>query len=541
MSRSRVLFTLCLAVLIAQLDTSVVNLAMRRIGTDLGAGVSTLQWVMDAYNLAYASLLLTGGTLGDLYGRRRLFVLGILAFAAGSVVCGVAPGAAVLIAGRALTGLGAALALPTSLAIIADVYRDGTERARAIGVWASCNGVALAIGPSIGGLLMDWTGWRGIFLVVVPVALLAVVLALRCVPESASPEGRHLDAKGQALAVLGLTLLAVAVIEGPRWTWTAWPTLGCGGASVAALLGFVHVERRGASPMVPLALFRSAPFSAALVVASMMTFSTYAMLFLLPIALQSAHGLGVRVAGLAMLPMALAFVVVSRNSGTLVGRFGARATLAAGMACMAAGALAMSVAGSATPAIWLVAASLLSGVGLGLAGGPVMAVAVARVPADRAGTASGLGNTARMLGATLGVAVLGAVFAGHAGTATADPAAIVAGFRAAMRGSAAAASLGAVLALAFIGRDGHLATDRIRAASSGRAGAVLREIGWYLADSPRSRGRQRELLRAMDDRMLRDIGLTRYDAMQAADRDQTLAPSIRSPSRSQVLPFQRII
>src|SRR6185437_6551863 len=353
LNRPRILFIVCLGVLIAQLDTSVVNLAARSIGTDLGAGVGALQWVLDAYNLAYACLLLTGGTLGDLYGRRRVFLLGILLFAAGSLVCGLAPGIGPLIVGRTLTGVGAALALPSSLAIIADVFPAGRERSRAIGVWASCNGIALAVGPTAGGVLLELAGWRSIFLVVVPVAALAVAMGLRDLPESAAPEGRRLDLSGQTLAIAALGLLSLAVIEGPRWGWDAASTIGCGIAGVLALALFLAAQARGRAPMVPLGLFRSAPFSAAMLIAALMTFGIYAMLFLLPIYLQAVRGIGVVWAGLAMLPMALAFVVLSRRSGALASEWGARTVMAAGLACMAGGLLGLALVGRATP-FWAV-------------------------------------------------------------------------------------------------------------------------------------------------------------------------------------------
>src|SRR4029453_475364 len=188
-----ILFTMSLGVFIAQLDSQVVNLAIKDIGSDLNAGINALQWVIDSYNLFYATLLLTGGTLGDLYGRTRVFATGIGLIVLGSIVCAAAPNAAILIAGRAITGIGAALEVPTSLAILTVAYADDKERARAIGIWASCNGLALAAGPTIGGLLVDAAGWRSIFILVVPVSVLAMVLAMRRVPESSDPEGRHLD------------------------------------------------------------------------------------------------------------------------------------------------------------------------------------------------------------------------------------------------------------------------------------------------------------------------------------------------------------
>src|SRR5436309_4723845 len=206
------LFTMSLGVFIAQLDSQVVNLAIKHIGSDLNAGINTLQWVIDSSNLFYATLLLTGGTLGDLYGRARVFAIGIGLIVLGSIVCAAAPNAAILIAGRALTGIGSALEVPTSLAILTVSYADDKERARAIGIWASCNGLALAAGPTIGGLLVDAAGWRSIFVLVVPVSVLAMVLAMGRVPDSSDPEGRHLDPAGQVLAIAALGTLSFVTI-----------------------------------------------------------------------------------------------------------------------------------------------------------------------------------------------------------------------------------------------------------------------------------------------------------------------------------------
>jgi EmrB/QacA subfamily drug resistance transporter len=398
---------MCLAVLIAQIDTSVANLVTRPIAAQFHAGVSTLQWVVDAYNLAYACLLLTGGTLGDLYGRRRVFRLGLAAFTAGSLVCGLAPGITLLIAGRALTGLGAALALPSSLAILTVSFPGARQRAHAIGIWAGCNGIGLAISPTLGGVLVAHAGWRSVFLLIVPIALAGWWLAHRRVPESADPHGRRLDPAGQVFAIVALAAPVLAVIEAPRLGWTAWPVLAAIATGATALAAFLAVQRGRDDGMVPLALFRNRAFSAAMAVAALMTFGIYGMLFLLPIYLQAVRGTALDLVGLELLPMALAFVLVSRHSGPVAAGCGARSVLAAGMTLVGSGLLLLGLVETASPLWYVELAALAIGAGLGLCGGPVMAVAVANAPRRRAGTASGLGNTARMLGATLGVAVLG--------------------------------------------------------------------------------------------------------------------------------------
>ena len=213
-NRRLVLLTMCIGVLIAQVDTSVVNLAVQPIETDLHAPVALLQWVIDAYNLVYAVLLLSGGLIADLYGRRRAFLMGAAVMGVASLLCGVAPSIHVLVAGRVFAGLGAALLLPSSLAVIRVVWPEPQARGRALGVWASCNGLAFVIGPSLGGLLIDVWGWRSVFFLVVPIAIAALALAASCVPDSADPQGRHVDVPGQLLGMLTLGGLAFAAIDG---------------------------------------------------------------------------------------------------------------------------------------------------------------------------------------------------------------------------------------------------------------------------------------------------------------------------------------
>jgi MFS transporter, DHA2 family, methylenomycin A resistance protein len=220
-----ILLTMSLGVMIAQIDTSVVNLAAKSIGTDMKASVTELQWVVDVYNFVYASLLLTAGTLADLYGRRRIFAFGIALFTLGTVVCGLAPDVPTLVAGRAVAGLGAALEVPASLAILTIAYPDTKERTRALGIWASCYGIAIVIGPTAGGALVDASGWRSIFLLIIPFCLVTLVLVMTVVPESSNPQGRRLDLPGQALAIASLGSLSLAAIEGPRWGWISTGSL----------------------------------------------------------------------------------------------------------------------------------------------------------------------------------------------------------------------------------------------------------------------------------------------------------------------------
>jgi EmrB/QacA subfamily drug resistance transporter len=442
-----VLVTMCLGVLLAQLDSSVVFLGLKEIGRDLHASISQMQWVLDSYNLVYAAFLLTGGALGDLYGRRRVFGCGVGLIVIGSLVCALAPNGSMLIAGRAIAGLGAALELPTSLAIVSITFPDTAARGRALGFWASCNGIAMAIGPTIGGALVDSAGWRSIFFLSVPVGLAALALAGWRVPESRHPEGRHLDPAAQMLAVTGLAALSFLTIEGHHRGWMSPTILVIGLVAVTSGLAFLRVERGRAGAMVPLDIFRNVPFNASLAVASLMTFGMYAMLFLMPLYFQTIRGASAVMAGLELLPVSLVFVVVSQYSGTLMHRFGARAMLVGGMAFMGCGLLALSFLTTDGSMLAIQAALIVIGAGLGLNTGPVNAVAVAAVPPARSGTASGLLNTARMVGATMGVAGLGAIYAAwaHAGT----PAGILEGLRWALLGGAGGELTGAVIAFVF--------------------------------------------------------------------------------------------
>ena len=431
--RRVILFILCLAVLIAQVDTSVVNLAVHAIGVGLHAPLPALQWVVDGYNLSYAALLMTGGTLADLLGRRRVLQAGAAVFVLGSLLAGLAPNISALIAGRVLAGVGAALLLPASLALIRVIWADPHERAHAVGVWAGTNGAALAIGPTLGGWLIQVVGWRSVFLLIVPIGLAVLLWAPRAIPESRDAQGRRVDLPGQLFGGLALTGLAVAAIVHQA----ALPAIAV--ALIAALL-FVRAERRaGTGAMIPLPLLRNARLAVANGVAMAMTFGMYGVLFLLPLSWLRGGVLDATGAGLALLPMSLAFVALSHRSGPWSTRFGTRRLMVGGMALIGAG-IAVLATTHAGQRLWLAEAGLfLTGVGMALNTGPVLATAVAAVEPARAGTASAMVNTARMVGATLGVGVLGSVFA--AGSS------VVAGFSAAMAIGAAVVFAGALLAV----------------------------------------------------------------------------------------------
>jgi DHA2 family methylenomycin A resistance protein-like MFS transporter len=454
--KSLVLFTMCLAVFIAQLDTSVVNLALKHIGASLDATVSQLQWVVDAYNLVYASFLLTAGILGDRFGHRATLLAGFALFGVGSLICGIAPEAMSLIAGRAITGLGAAFVIPASLAILSVAYPDHKERAHAIGVWASANSVAWLVGPAAGGLVVDYSGWRAIFLVIVPVSLLGCALGFYGVKESKNGGKRGIDPAGQILAVLVLGSFSFGFIEAHHLGMgSPWIVASFALAIVSAIL-FIVVETRTSDPLIPGFLFGQVRFPAALFGAATMTFSMYATIFLLPIYLQSVLHDSAFLAGIQLLPMPIGFFFVGRASGKLAVRFGPRAMMVSGELTLAVGMLLLASLGARTDTLGLViieVATALLGIGLGLNTGPAVSVAVASAPESHSGAASGILNTARIVGATFGVAILGAVFAAKAGQSAASAEAVAEGFRYAMLGSALSVLLGAATALLFIRKD----------------------------------------------------------------------------------------
>jgi MFS transporter, DHA2 family, methylenomycin A resistance protein len=440
--RSTTLIAMCLAVLMVQLDTTVANLALHELQRQLHSSVEQLQWVIDGYNLVYGACILTGGIVGDLYGRKRIFLIGALIFTIGMVLCAVSINAMMLIGSRAFAGLGAALALPGSLSILRVAYHDARERAKAVSIWAGTNGVAIALGPTVGGALIHALGWRSVFYGVAPVGALALALAAMSVEESSDPKGRHLDLLGQITAIVCLGSVAFAAIEGQTAGWgstlirTSLIT-----ALVSAFL-FLFAETKSESPLLPLDVFRNQSFSAALVSTFSMTFGMYAFLFLFPLYLQTVRDATPLQAGLELLPQGVSFALLSPFAAAIADRFSTRATISTGLALIATGLFAVSAASAQTPLWLLFVEMIVIGTGLGFATGPLMAVALASIPPERAGLASGLVNTARLIGATLGVAILGALFAAY-GRAAGQ---FLNGMRLAMLAGASVEALGALVA-----------------------------------------------------------------------------------------------
>ncbi len=400
---------MCFALFMAMLDNTVVNVALPSIQRHLGSGVSGLQWIVDAYTLVFASLMLSGGTLGDIFGRKRFFIIGLSVFTAGSLLCGVAPSLAVLIAGRAVQGLGAAALLPGTLSILTNTFHDPRERAQAIGIWAGVSGMALALGPVVGGTLVDRFGWQSVFFLNVPIGIVALIVALRAVRESKSPEGRRLDLPGQALAIVALGSLTFALIEANSYGWTSATILSLFVTAAVALAAFLWVELRSPSPMLQLKFFRNPTFAAAAACAGIISFGMFGMFFFMSLFFQSVQDYTPFQAGLRTLPASGVIVIVAPLAGRIAGRIGSKVPMTVGLA-MNALAMALMTSIDATTSyshIW--PPLLLAGVGMSLVMTPMTAAVMGAVPRERAGMASATSNASREIGGVFGIALLGAI------------------------------------------------------------------------------------------------------------------------------------
>ena len=428
----------------AFLDGTVVNVALPAIGEDLNASTSQLQWMLNGYLLTLASLILLGGSLGDRIGRRRIFVIGTAWFTLASALCALAPSAEVLIAARLLQGVGGALLTPGSLAMIEASFQR-VDRARAIGAWSGLTGVGAALGPLLGGYLVDAVSWRAVFLINLPLGLFVCLAAPRRVPETRDPTAHgRLDVLGAVLTALGLAGTTYALIQAPDGMSTSVVVAAVGG--VLALVAFVLHERRTDNPMLPLSLFANRQFSAANLVTVVVYAALGGVFFLLVAFLQISMGWSPLAAGAASLPVTLLMLTLSARSGALAQRIGPRIPLTLGPFVIAVGMLLMtriqpgdSYAGSVLPAV------LVFGAGLTLVVAPITATVLAAADQRHAGIASGINNAVSRVAGLFAVAVLPLV-GGLTGDAFYDPAAMTDGFHTAMRVTAALAVLGGVIA-----------------------------------------------------------------------------------------------
>jgi EmrB/QacA subfamily drug resistance transporter len=407
--RYLVLAICCLSLFIVGLDATIVNVALPSIGRELHSPVSGLQWTIDAYSLVLASLLMLSGSTADRVGRRRTFQAGLALFTLGSLLCSLAPGLGWLVAFRMLQAVGGSMLNPVAMSIITNTFTEPAERARAIGVWGGVFGLSMAMGPVLGGALVDAVGWRGVFWVNIPVGIAAFVLTALFVPESKAPRPRRLDPFGQLLVIALLGSLTYAVIEGPAYGWESARILSFLAVAVIGLAVFVGYERRRREPLVDLRFFRSLPFSGATVTAVSAMGALGGFLFLNTLYLQEVRGYRPLVAGLFLLPMAAAMAVGAPLAGRMVARRGTRMPLLiAGAGLIAAGVLLTALTAS-TSAAYLVVSYLVFGTGMGMVNAPITNSAVSGMPREQAGVAAGIASASRQVGQVLGVAVTGSV------------------------------------------------------------------------------------------------------------------------------------
>jgi EmrB/QacA subfamily drug resistance transporter len=444
-----VLLTTVLGSSLAMLDATVVNVALERIGRDLDADFAGLQWTVNAYTLTLAALILLGGSLGDRFGRRRVFVIGVVWFALASLLCGLAPDIRTLVAARALQGVGGALLTPGSLAIISAAF-SGPDRAAAIGAWSGLGGVAGAIGPFVGGWLVEWN-WRAVFLLNLPLAVVIVVVAVRHVPETRDPEAaQHLDWPGTVAVVAGLAGLTYA-LTAAAGGWSA-AVVGAGLLGVGALAAFVAVERRSPHPLVPPRLFADRLFTATNAVTLLVYAALGALFVLLVLHLQVVAGYSPLLAGTALLPVTVLMLIFSARVGALGQRFGPRLFLTAGPLVSAVGVLMLRAIGpDADYLVDVLPGAVVFGAGLTLTVAPLTATVLGAAPDRFAGVASGVNNAVARAAGLLAVAVV-PVVAGLGGEDYTDPSAFGAGFRTAMLLCAVLLAVGGLVGLVTVRR-----------------------------------------------------------------------------------------
>jgi EmrB/QacA subfamily drug resistance transporter len=411
---------LCLSLLAIVIDNTIVNVALPTLVRDLDADLSGLQWVVDAYTLVFAGLLLLAGALGDRFGRRRTLLAGLAVFGLASAGAAYAGAVQELILARAVMGAGAAFIMPATLSLLVSVFPDPRERATAVGVWAATAGLGVALGPVVGGVLLDRFWWGSIFIVNVPLCAVAIGVGRAVVPESRDPSPRRIDWAGVALSGAGLIALVWAVIEAPSRGWTSPAVLGAGAFAATALVAFVAQQRRASGPLLDLRLFRNPRFSAASATIMVLFFALFGFLFLSTQYLQFVLGHSPSAAGVRVLPYAAAMIVFAPLSSRLVLRLGTRRVATGGMLLFSAGLAVAATVTTGTGYGRLAIAFVLMGAGMGLAGAPATESIMGSLPPERANIGSAVNDTTRELGGALGVAIVGSLMSSLYATQLAD-------------------------------------------------------------------------------------------------------------------------
>src|SRR5580765_5433944 len=405
------LLAVAVGLFMIMLDNTVVNVALPSIREDLGISLSELEWVVNGYALTFGVLLLTGGKLADMFGRRRLFMFGLVIFTASSFFCGFAGSAGMLIGARVVQGVGAALMNPATLSIITATF-PARERGMAIGIWAGVSAMALAIGPLLGGVITEHISWNWIFYVNVPIGVLAVIAAIVVVPESRdTSREQRLDLPGLLTSGIGLLALVYALIEANNYGWTSTRILGLFVVAAVSLTAFVLLEMHQRLPMLDLSLFKNGTFAGANVVAILVTLAMFGIFVFFPIYMQTFRGWSPVQAGAALLPWTLMIVIFAPIAGKLSDRVGSRWLMAGGMTTVAICCLLLSTV-TLTSSFWhMLPAFILGGLGMSFVMTPMSAAAMGAAPVAKAGVASGVLNTFRQVGVALGIGIMGAIVA----------------------------------------------------------------------------------------------------------------------------------
>lgn len=405
-----ILAAVCLAAFAINIDTTVVNVALPSLTRELGAGTRDLQWIVDGYNLAFASLVLAAGSLGDRYGRRPALIAGLLGFAAASAVGALCTTPGELIAARFAMGAFAALIFPTTLSVITNTFSERAARAKAVGVWGAVTGLGVAVGPLVGGLLLTRYQWPSVFVGLVPIALIAAAVVWRVVPESRDPQAPPIDRAGLAVSTLAVSSLVYTIIQAPGRGWGAPASIAGYAVALAAGVAFVVIERRREHPMLDVTLFRNRAFSAASSSVSVAFFALFGFIFLITQYFQFIRGYGALSTGARILPVALSIGAASVIGANLAGRLGTRAIVVTGLTLLGGSFLWISQMGTGVPYRVVVLQMLMMGTGLGLTTAPATESILSVLPPAKAGVGSAVNDATREAGGTLGVAVIGSVY-----------------------------------------------------------------------------------------------------------------------------------
>jgi EmrB/QacA subfamily drug resistance transporter len=418
--KATILVTCCLSLLIVSMDATIVNVAIPSIRADFNASASGIQWVIDIYTLVLASLLLLSGATGDRLGRKRTFQVGLTVFAVGSLLCSLAPNIETLIAARLVQAIGGSMMNPVAMSIITQVFTGRVERARAIGIWGGVVGISMALGPIVGGALIQYVDWRAVFWINLPICAIAILLTAIFVPESKSVTMRDVDPVGQGLGMAFLFGIVYVLIEGPTFGWTDVRTVAVAVVAVLALIAFLAYESRRHDPFIDLRFFRSVPFASATMIAVCAFAAWGAFLFMMSLYLQEERGFSAMNTGLIYLPVAIGALVFSPLSGRMVGRFGGRPSIVIAGTLITAAAALLATLTASTPVWQLLVIFAVFGIGFSMVNAPITTAAVSGMPTDRAGAASAVASTSRQVGVSLGVALCGSVAGSALATKGAD-------------------------------------------------------------------------------------------------------------------------